>query len=221
MIDKILQSIAPHHCYSCQKIGDVLCDSCIYNIANDVQNTCIECRSPALSGVCGSCKLPFSKTWVIGAREDELARVIGDFKWARLYSAHESLSKLLDTSLPVLPASTVIIPIPTISHHKRIRGYDHADLMAGGFASARNLTKQKLLKRKSNTIQHKAADKVERQQQAEGAFYCDVDLDPTVPYLLIDDIVTTGSTIKAATRVLKRAGANEVWVAAIARQPLN
>lgn len=220
MIDKLLQNIAPHHCYSCRKKGDVLCDSCIYNIANDAQNACIECRLPTPSGICTSCNATFSKAWVIGSREGELARVIGDFKWARLRAAHRPLADLLDIRLPILPSSTVVVPIPTISHHKRIRGYDHADLIAGRFASTRGLAKQSILARKTNSIQHKA-NKIERRKQAEQAFRCNYTLDPNVPYLLVDDIVTTGSTIKAATRVLKGAGAKEIWVAAIARQPLN
>lgn len=220
MFDKLLQIIAPHHCYYCQKTGDVLCDSCIYNIANDEESICIECRKPTLSGVCADCKLPYFKTWVVATREGELAKLIDDYKWFRMYGAHISLSKLLDNRLPVLPEATVVVPIPTISHHKRIRGYDHADLIASHFAKSRNISKQNILKRKNNSIQH-TADRSKRRLQAEEAFYCKDSLDPNVPYLIIDDIVTTGSTIKAATRVLKGAGVNEVWVAAIARQPLN
>jgi predicted amidophosphoribosyltransferase len=42
-----------------------------------------------------------------------------------------------------------------------------------------------------------------------------------ITYLLLDDVVTTGSTIAGASRVLKEAGANTIWVGAIARQPLD
>jgi ComF family protein len=220
MIDKLLQNIAPHYCYSCQKVGSVLCESCIYNIVNETENTCIECREPAIVGICSSCKLQFTKSWVAGVREDELGRIIGDFKWSRVYQAHESLGQILDKTLPSLPKSTIIVPIPTIAHHKRIRGYDHALLIADYFAKARGLSVQKVLKRKDNSIQH-TADKKHRRIQAEQAFKCPSNLDPNIPYLIVDDIITTGSTIKAATRVLRGAGANEVWVAAIARQPLN
>lgn len=220
MFDKILQIIAPHHCYSCQKAGVILCDSCVYNIVNETENVCIECRQPSRVGICTSCHAPYSKAWIAGVREEELARIIGDFKWARVYQAYSSLGTLLDTSLPQLPENTIVVPIPTIAHHKRIRGYDHAYLLANYFADRRKLSLRKVLKRKDNSIQH-TANKKQRQRQAEDAFKCTQQLRPDVPYLIIDDIVTTGSTIKAATRVLKGAGANEVWVAAIARQPLN
>lgn len=219
MFDKIIEIVAPHHCYSCQKTGSILCDSCIYNIADSAENTCISCQSPCLNGVCPGCSMPYAKAWVAGARENELSRVIGDFKWSRKYGAHTALSKLLHNTLPILPSNTVVVPIPTISRHRRIRGYDHADLIAKEFAKRRKLKKQNLLGRKNNSIQH-TANRSKRHKQAQQAFYCNSNLNPAIPYLIIDDIVTTGATIKAATRVLKGAGANEVWVAAVARQVL-
>lgn len=220
MFDKILQTIAPHHCYSCQNVGSVLCDSCIYNIVNETENLCIECRQPSVVGICKNCHTPFTKAWVAGVRDDELARIIGDFKWARVYQAHVALGKILDESLPTLPRNTVVVPIPTIAHHKRIRGYDHAYLMAKYFAESRGLPLKHVLKRNNNSIQH-TANRKERQCQAENAFVCSAELQANTPYLIVDDIITTGSTIKAATRVLKGADASEVWVAAVARQPLS
>lgn len=220
MFDSLLQIIAPHHCYSCLNVGLVLCKSCIYNIVNDSQNVCIECFGPSLEGICSTCKVPFSKAWFVSLREGELASIIDDFKWSRTYDAYRPLASLLDKHLPILPASTAVVPVPTIPKHKRVRGYDHIDIVCSEFAKQRNLTKRNVLKRKNNFIQHKAT-KNERKLQADNAFECSESLDPSVPYLIIDDVVTTGSTIKAATRVLKGAGAKEVWVAAIARQPLN
>lgn len=218
MLDKILQIIAPHHCYFCTYTGSILCNSCIYNIVESAQNECISCKKPTTIGVCGYCRLPFLKAWVVGEREGQLAKLIGDFKWARTYEAYRPLGGLLHEILPILPETTVVVPIPTIPRHIRIRGYDHANLLATSLARRRGLSKQNLLRRNTNYIQHKA-NKTQRTQQAESAFRCDKKLDPDIPYLIVDDIITTGATIKAATRVLKGAGANEVWVAAIARQP--
>ena len=219
MLDNLLQNIAPHHCYSCQNIGSILCTSCIYNIVNEGQSTCIECFAPCSEGICKTCKLPFTKAWVVASREGNLAEIVGDFKWSHIYEARKPLAEMLNLRVPILPLETIVVPIPTIPHHIRIRGYDHMNEIASEFATQKNITKRNILRRKGNSVQHKAT-RNERIQQAELAFECSETLDPTVPYLIIDDIVTTGSTIKAATRVLNGAGAKEVWVAAIARQPL-
>lgn len=136
-----------------------------------------------------------------------------------MYSAHKGLASLLDSALPILPSNTVVTYVPTIAKHKRIRGYDHMKLIAKQFARTRKLSVEDLIDRKTNTVQH-LANKRQRQIQAEEAYSCSEVLDSKTPYLVLDDIVTTGSTIKAATHVLERAGAQEIWVAAIARQPL-
>lgn len=220
MFDSLLQIIAPHHCYLCQNVGVVLCNSCIYNIVNDNTNVCIECMKPSIDGVCNDCKLPFAKAWYTASREDEIKQVLHDFKWNRMYRAYQSLAALLDSALPLLPSETVIVPVPTIASHIRIRGYDHIDLVAAEFAKLRSLRKQNLLVRKHNYVQH-SASKQQRRTQANDSFECRVKLRTDVPYLILDDIYTTGATTKAATGVLKRADAREVWVAAIARQPLH
>lgn len=58
-------------------------------------------------------------------------------------------------------------------------------------------------------------------EQAKGAFTCKASLDTDVPYLLIDDIVTTNSTLRYAAQALKGGGASQVWVAVVAHQPLD
>jgi len=57
--------------------------------------------------------------------------------------------------------------------------------------------------------------------QALSAFGIHGSVDPRATYLIIDDIVTTGATIEYAALLLKEAGAKTIWVAAIARQPLD
>lgn len=156
---------------------------------------------------------------MVGAREDEIEKLINDFKFNRSYRIHSVLGKLLHLSLPTMPKNSVVVPIATIAKHVRIRGYDHADLLAGSFASQRRLKKAHLLRRKTNTVQLGATAKV-RRQQAECAYECRFSLSPDTPYLLVDDIATTGATLIAAARCLQQAGARVIMAAVVARQPL-
>lgn len=124
---------------------------------------------------------------------------------------------LLET-LPDLPPDTVVVPIPTITAHVRQRGYDHTLLMARYIAKRRQLQVEPLLRRVDSSVQHRA-NRQQRLLQARGAFEATKSsLDASRPYLIIDDVVTTGATVHYAAQALRKAGARHVWVAAVARQ---
>jgi ComF family protein len=221
MIDTLFSYLAPHPCCSCGKLGPLLCDNCKYNIICEISSSCIICGVVSgRNGICSTCTVPYSKAWHVGERADELKRLIDGFKFENKKESFRALGDLLDACVDELPREAVIVAIPTTSSHIRIRGYDHARLIAKYFATKRGLTYQTLLQRRTNTMQRNASRK-ERVSQARKAFQVTTDLDGDVPYLLIDDITTTGATLYFATKALQNAGATTVWVATIARQPLD
>lgn len=111
-----------------------------------------------------------------------------------------------------------MVPIPTTPHNIRIRGYDHMLLTARALARRRNWCVAPLLSRRNNTTQHFAKSAAERRRQAVGFFEIQKKPEVDRTYLIIDDIYTTGSTIKAAADCLAQAGASAIWVAVVARQ---
>jgi ComF family protein len=143
--------------------------------------------------------------------------LIGDFKFNRVKSAYKPLGDLLLNVLPQLPSNIVIVPVPTVSGHIRERGYDHIHLIASYVAKSRHVPYQRLIVRKSSTKQRQASAK-QRDLQAKSAFVVNEKVDSEKIYLLIDDVVTTGATIKYAAKSLRDAGATQVWVAVVARQ---
>ncbi len=221
MFDSVLKIAAPHYCYGCDKIGDVLCDNCKYDIISEPYTSCIVCTKPSpIKGVCMSCVVPYAQAWCVGAREGSLKRLINDFKFSHVRSASDTLVNVLDSSIPELPEETIVVSVPTIMPHIRRRGYDHAALLAKKFAKRRKLPYRKVLVRTTNTVQH-GASKVDRIRQAAEAFRVRERLDDFPPVLLIDDIVTTGESLANAARLLKEAGAGTVFVGVIAKQPFH
>jgi ComF family protein len=148
-----------------------------------------------------------------------LQRLIGDFKFERVYAAQYVLADLLLAHLDQLPPETVVTPVPTAASHIRQRGYDHTLLLARRVAKERGLKLAQPLIRATATKQ-RDANRAVRLAQAKTAFTARHPVD-AVPYLLIDDVVTTGATMYYAAKLLKDAGAREVWAATIARQPLD
>jgi ComF family protein len=220
MIDDILQIIAPHYCYGCGGTGPVLCPNCKYDIIDEGFSGCIVCNAPSRDGVCRTCKTTYDKAWCVGERGGALERTIDEFKFKRARSAYKPLGDLLHQTLPSLPESTVLVPVPTIAKHVRQRGYDHTRLLARRLAKIRRLPLAAVLARSSATVQRDAR-KRRRLEQAKTAFSCRRQLEAKATYLLIDDVVTTNATLRYAAAALRQAGARQVWAAVLARQPLD
>ena len=220
MLMHAAELLAPHYCMSCGAAGSVLCIRCVCDITDESYDGCLICRHPASSGVCGRCSPPYSRAWCCDERRGVLKEVIDAYKFQRLKAAALPLARMLAEVTPELPKDTVVTSIPTIRAHIRKRGYDHARLIAREYARLKRCRFAILLDRTSEFAQLGASKKA-REEHARDAFR--VRQIPTnCEYVcLIDDILTTGSTLHHAARVLREAGVREVWVGVIARQPLD
>lgn len=220
MIDTLLSLAAPHPCCSCGVIGRILCDHCKYDIVNESYSACLICGvATDVKGVCVMCKTPYCRAWCVGERVDVLQRLIGMYKFQSVAEAGTVMGELLLETLPELPSEVIVIPVPTVRSHVRERGFDHTLVVAKYIAKKRRLRVSTSLRRQTATKQRDAS-RSQRIRQAKDAFTVRGTVRP-VPYLLIDDVVTTGATVRFASQALVDAGASEVWVAAVARQPLD
>ena len=130
------------------------------------------------------------------------------------------LGEILAEVLPTLPPEAVIVPVPTVRSHVRQRGFDHTKIMAETVAGRIGVPVKYLLRRVGNAMQ-RGATAAQRRRQAREAFVIETPIDPDIVYLLIDDVVTTGATIREASLRLREAGAKEVWVAVLVREALD
>lgn len=220
IVHKLLDLFAPHYCCSCGEIGSIFCESCKYDIISESFPYCLLCGKNAPLSSCKRCRSDIERTWCGGERSGGLEKLINCFKFEYAEAAHIALGELILARLPDLPPETIIVPIPTIPSHVRQRGYDHTLLVARFIAQKRRLKLHRCLRRVSTTVQRGASRK-ERIAQAKEAFKVEGSIQSNVPYLLVDDVVTTGSTLRYAARTLKSAGAETIWAIAAARQPLD
>lgn len=221
MVDGLLAFIAPHSCSGCGNPGSILCLSCKNDIVYEPFSACLCCLRPTADvNLCSSCgrRTGIQAAWTVGSREGPLKRLLDRYKFDSAKEAGRMCAELLDRSLPVLPAGFVVVPVPTSPAHRRARGFDHTLCITRAFARRRALTCRQLLARHTRDTQH-FKGRAERLRQAErglevvGAVPSDI--------LLIDDIYTTGATLRACTRKLREAGAERIFVAIIARQALD
>lgn len=200
----------------------MFCDNCKYDIVSEPYEACVNCQKALAptQGSCANCKVPYMRAWCVADRRDHLQQLIDSYKFTNARAAYKPLTALLHDRLPDLPEDTIIIPVPTVNSHIRQRGYDHMLLIARRLAKLRGLRVSTVLGRATSTKQRDAS-RLTRINQAKAAFSCTEVLSADSTYLLVDDVVTTGATMRYAAQTLLDAGAGTVWIATISRQPLD
>ena len=109
--------------------------------------------------------------------------------------------------------------VPMHPRRRRKRGFNHAELLALSVAGAFDLPCEDLLARTKNVRQQARLSRKERLQNLRGVIDCRGSVQGR-RVLLIDDICTTGATLRACAGVLKQAGAEAVYVLCYARAAL-
>jgi ComF family protein len=145
------------------------------------------------------------------------------------YNGHQSLAEPLGRALgqhwqrfPIISRRQPrVVPIPLHPEKLQARGFNQAALLAAAFCRQTGLPWATAgLVRQRATLPQFGLGAAERQENLAGAFslgkdFCD--RRPTEPVLLLDDIYTTGTTVRAAADTLRRHGISVCGVVAIAR----
>lgn len=213
MLDKIIGLLAPHVCVSCGAEGSLLCRRCQFDAIQTVPERCYRCF--ALSSdyaVCSKCRpnTPLRYVWVLTLYRGHAQKLLYRLKFGRGKAAASVIATLLDDMLPALPKDTILSYIPTATSRVRMRGYDQSCLIAQELAKMRGLRASRLLVRHGQTRQT-GATRSQRIKQAEKHYGLVLGQNlKGKTIVLVDDISTTGATLEAAARVLKKAGAKQV-----------
>ena len=155
----------------------------------------------------------FENVYVVGLRKGLLYKAIKNYKYEAMRGLAEELAEMI---ISVIPRSGYkIVPLPTISKHIRERGFDHIGLLAREICRMSENELVWALERVGKAVQVGASSET-RVRQAKEAYRGRGEVNPDARYLLIDDVMTTGSSIKAAQAVLKNMGAKHISVAVLA-----
>jgi ComF family protein len=112
----------------------------------------------------------------------------------------------------------IIVPVPLHPTRLRERGFNQAGLLTELLSTRISIRCKRVLKRIRYTTTQTALDRAERIENLHNAFRLRKNADVRgLHVLLIDDVLTTGSTLSECARVLKRAGAISVYAATAAR----
>jgi len=115
----------------------------------------------------------------------------------------------------------LVVPVPLHPVRRRERGYDQAARLAHAFAARAGAPDVTALARVRPTRQQARLGATERAANVAGAFLCArPELVRGKGVALVDDVATTGATLRAAADVLRAAGARRVMAWTIAFEPL-
>ena len=165
---------------------------------------------------CPDCGLAgFMGLFVGGWREEVLMKMVEEYKYQSVWAVGDALVDILNAALPTHEDENwrgeeiVVVPLPTIGRHVRERGLDHTLRLAWKLARRRGWKCEQLLVRAVDTVQV-GAKASEREEQARKAYAVRGKLDAKKVYVLLDDVWTTGASMRAAAEVMKAAGAEGI-----------
>ncbi len=212
ILDKLAALLYPWRC--------VFCDSVLKDT-----DICLECEKklPYTKGDSIYQKLPFIEKCVSPLYyKDSVRDAVRRYKFygCRAYSRRfgAMMAECVENNLDC-GGIDVISWIPLSRKRLRKRGYDQAQLLAQEISAAVGVPCTPLLKKvRDNKAQSTTRDAKQRAANVAGVYELLPGTDVSGRYiLLIDDVVTTGSTLSEAARVLKRSGAKAVMAATLAR----
>jgi ComF family protein len=150
---------------------------------------------------------------------DKLKKMIHLFKYERYLSLASIFASSIADSIKEQGNFDLIIPVPL--HHKKEyeRGYNQSEEIAKQLSKITNIEySTKIIQRKKYTISQTTLNKNERILNVSNAFTCSDNIrNKTV--LIIDDVITTGSTLKACAQCILKNGAKSVSLAAVTTPP--
>ncbi len=189
--------------------------------------------APPDTALCRPCRLappPFVRAVAYGPYQGRMKGAIHALKYDRVHPAAKVLGRMLAAAIAQLageaPAEMLVIPVPLHRSKHAARGFNQArSLAAHALASLRKTHPQWRLMLASKTLMRSRATESQagltphlRRMNLRGAFTVSHPAAVMLKHiLLIDDILTTGATARAAAQVLLKAGAASVWVATLAR----
>lgn len=183
-----------------------------------------ETEEVPLCPICRRVGAHFRRAAAYGAYEGALRDLVHLFKYDGVKPAGKVLGGLLHQAVAAmaLPDSYIVIPVPLWSGKRTARGFNQAEAIARAFISFQSSSSIQLdtsiLIRTRETASQTGLTRHQRRANVRGAFaVVKAEKIKGRNVLIVDDVMTTGTTAGECARVLRRAGAKEVFVATVAR----
>lgn len=226
---RALRLLVPPRCLLCGMAGAAgrdLCAGCAADFATNAV-CCPRCALPlpVPAPLCGEClkhEPPFARAWAPFRYEHPLDLLEARFKFHADLAAGRVLSSLMieRAAVHVPDRPDLLVPVPLHAARLRERGYNQALELARPLARVFGIPLHtEALRRTRATPPQTGLDAKTRRRNLRDAFAIAASARLPEHVALIDDVMTTGATLRECARVLRRAGVARVDVWALARAP--
>lgn len=220
VLARAVDVVFPARCAGCGHRGVWICDECLPKLAKLEPPWCARCGIPLNA----RCRCDHLSASIAMSRSASLyggwmRRAIHLLKYESEPARAESLARFLTEPAGGFPSFDMLVPTPLHRSRQRRRGYNQAELLATFLSQDIDQPVIDCLVRTKSTPQQVGLDAEARRRNVSGAFSVE---DPArvggKRILLIDDVMTTGSTLNACADALVAAGAAWVGVLTLARE---
>ena len=238
-LDTVLEALSPTRCAGCERAGALICDDCLARLRLiDPCESCVRCGAPFGRLLCTECAGDgegevqdmadaLDGCLACAVYEHPLPRIIKGYKDGGERRLAPLLAELLfdtvchaERAAPgryggYLAQTDAVVFVPATAAAFRRRGFDHMEAVARPFCELAGLPLLDALV-KGGSLDQRSLGREERRARSSGLYTTVEDVEGK-RLLLLDDVITTGATMAAAARELKRAGAASVRALALAR----
>lgn len=222
-----LEIIFPPVCVGCRRVGEVLCGSCHARLKPVPEPVCSRCgrqltdavEQPELCQECRREPAPVTQTRAALLYREPVDTFIHRFKYDGYFALAKPFASVMVAGWPEwhIPPD-LIVPVPLHPRRERHRGFNQALLLAKPLAEATGLAVDSAaLRRVRHTIPQVGLGPNERAENVRNAFAAVSTRIKGRHILLVDDVLTTGATMRAAAEALLASGAASVSAYCLAR----
>jgi ComF family protein len=221
--DDFISLLFPRICHGCGnhllRNENVICTECYVMIPRT--NYHLDPDNPVARLFWGRCPVEMASAFSFYTRDSRIRKLIHQLKYRGAKEIGYELGRIYALSLRpsgFLSPVDVIVPVPLHPFKIRKRGFNQSDVIAHGISDVTEIpVGERLLVRTEATATQTRRSRYDRWTNVEGIFrVTDPDSLKGRHVMIIDDVITTGSTIEACAAELLKTGGTKVSVLSLA-----
>ncbi|KGY10808.1 competence protein ComF [Vibrio tubiashii] len=222
---KYIADLLPMHCEVCQLPlskpypSSGICQHCSQSFAPLPRCQCCGLPTVYEVDVCGQCLMQppsWHRLYCVGDYQAPLSGYVHQLKYERQFWQARKLASLLEPRIDESPQ--LITSVPLHWQRQLRRGFNQSELIARSLSKTLNVSYSNLFTRVRSTAQQQGLTKSQRRRNLDKAFRLTDDV--LVAHIaIVDDVVTTGSTVRHLCQLLLEAGVNRIDIYCICRTP--